>query len=193
MSVLHPYSVEQLAARAEIHDRIHSWARGVDRKDWALAASGFHEGAIDDHGIYVGDVAGLIEMLQRRHIGITMSVHNFCNIVVEFAQPDTAVVESYALVWQRYEAGDQATRAAISGGSDTSDDPFDMIMAVRYADLFMLRSGTWKIQQRVTIFDATVRREVDPNGPKFAPSWQQGRRDGNDPIQNLRREYGLGD
>lgn len=191
MSVMQPYGLAQLAARAEIQDRIHAWARGVDRLDWPLAASIFHPGAVDDHGIYVGPIDGLVEMLARRHAGITMSIHCFTNVTIEFASETSALAESYGLVWQRYDGGDKATRAAISGGADLSDAPFDMIMAVRYVDQFALREGAWRIDRRTTVFESTVRYEVPPDGPRMAPTWTLGRRDAADTVMRLRRELGI--
>lgn len=191
MSVMLPYGLAQLAARAQIQDRIHAWARGVDRRDWKLAASIFHPEGVDDHGIYVGKVDGLIELLKQRHEGISMSVHCFTNIVIEFASETTALAESYGLVWQRYSSGDKATRAAISGGVDASDAPFDMVMAVRYVDEFGFRAGTWRIDRRTTVFESTMRYEVPSNAPKMAPTWTLGRRDHTDTVMLLRERLGL--
>lgn len=191
MQLARDYSPARLAARAEIQDRIHGWARGVDRRDWELAASVFHPGAVDDHGIYVGDVQGLVEALKLRHGAIPMSFHHIGNVVVEFADEVTAVAESYCLVWQRYSAEDKAVRAAISGGADTSDQPMDLTMSARYVDLFKLRDGAWKIERRTTVFEATMRFEVPQDGPKMAPSWTLGQRDPSDALMRLRREVGL--
>lgn len=191
MSVLQPYSTAYLAARAEIQDRINSWGRGVDRRDWALAESIFHPGGVDDHGIYAGSIEGLIEMLKQRHKGITMSVHCFTNILIEFASETTALAECYGLVWQRYSAEDKAVRAAISGGNDTSDSPFDMFMAVRYVDQFTLRSGQWRIERRTTVFEATAKHDVPEDAPKMGATWTLGKRDDTDTIMQLRKRLGI--
>ena len=186
-----PSGVDLLLARAEIHDRILAWTRGVDRLDWALAASAFHPGAIDDHGIYVGPVNGLITALSARHRGIEMSLHMIGNVFIEFADHQTAAAESYCLVWQRYTTEDRAARAVISGGVDSSDLPIDMLMSARYVDRFVLRDGAWKIDQRTTVFERSMRFEVAKDGPKMSPDWTLGRRDDNDPLAILRREIGL--
>lgn len=180
-----------LLARAEIHDRILGWTRGVDRKDWDLAASIFHPGAIDDHGIYVGPVDGLIDALKTRHAGIEMSMHFIGNVFIEFADALTAAVESYCLVWQRYGLEDRAARAVISGGVDTSDQPIDMLMSARYVDRFALRDGAWKIDRRTTTFERSMRFNVPADGPKMSPEWTLGTRDASDPLMLLRRELGL--
>lgn len=186
-----PQGIDLLLARAEIHDRILGWTRGVDRKDWKLAAGIFHPDAIDDHGIYTGPVDGLIETLEARHRGIEMSMHFVSNVFIEFADSHTAAAESYCLVWQRYGLEDRAARAVISGGADNSDRPIDMLMSARYVDRFELRDGVWKIARRTTVFERAMRFEVPEDGPKNAPDWTVGMRDASDPLMLLRRELGL--
>jgi hypothetical protein len=192
MTSVAPTGVELLLARAEIHDRILAWTRGVDRLDWGLAASAFHPGAIDDHGIYAGPVDGLIEALKARHRGIEMSMHMIGNVFIEFGDAETAAVESYCLVWQRYSTEDRAARAVISGGTDTSDLPIDMIMSARYVDRFGYRDGAWKIDRRTTVFERSMRFDVPEDGPKTAPEWTAGQRGPADALMQLRREIGLG-
>lgn len=191
MAASAPQGIDLLLARAAIQDCIHGWTRGVDRLDWALAASVFHPGAIDDHGIYVGPVEGLVETLRARHRGIEMSMHHIGNIWIEFADAETAVAESYCLVWQRYGTEDRAARAVISGGVDTSDRPIDMLMSARYVDLFALRDGAWKIARRTTVFERSMRFDVPEDGPRMAPSWTLGTRDQSDTLYQLKRELGL--
>lgn len=192
MNLSAPEGLGLLLARAEIHDRILGWTRGVDRLDWTLAASVFHPGAVDDHGIYVGPVDGLITALAARHKGIEMSMHHIGNVWIEFADAETAVAESYCIVWQRYSTEDKAARAAISGGVDTSELPIDMIMSARYVDLFRLRDGAWKIDRRTTVFERSMRFDVTEDGPKIAPSWTLGQRGPSDALYALKNEMGLG-
>lgn len=41
--------IKELSDRAEIHDCMQRYARGIDRKDRALLRSAYHDGAVDDH------------------------------------------------------------------------------------------------------------------------------------------------
>ena len=51
--------IRKLIAQQEITAVIYRLARGLDRRDKALLASCFHEGATDDHGLFVGDAPDL--------------------------------------------------------------------------------------------------------------------------------------
>ena len=75
----------RLEDRFRIEQVMRRWCRAVDRRDWALVRSVFHPGAIDDHGMYKGDIDGLIEWLEARHQCITMSMHVLGNVFIEFA------------------------------------------------------------------------------------------------------------
>ena len=120
-----------------------------------------------------------------------MSMHFIGNVFIEFADATTAVAESYCLVWQRYGLEARAARAVISGGVDTSDQPFDMLMSARYVDRFALRDGAWKIDRRTTTFERSMRFDVPADGPTTSPEWTVGTRDASDPLMLLRRELGL--
>ena len=73
----------RLEDRFRIEQVMRRWCRAVDRRDWALVRSVFHPGAIDDHGMYKGDIDGLIEWLEARHQCITMSMHVLGNVFIE--------------------------------------------------------------------------------------------------------------
>lgn len=180
------YSPEKLAARAEITDRVNAWAQGVDRKDWALAASIFHPGATDNHGIFDGPADELVEMLKKRHASITSSQHFITNISIIFSGDNRAAVESYCLVWQRYSAEDREVRSAILGGAEVSDDPMDLLMGARYVDFFERKGGAWKIARRETVFETSMKFDVLPDGPKMGPTWLLGRRDTEDTLFRMR-------
>jgi hypothetical protein len=59
------YSPERIADRMEIQDRLYQFSRGVDRRDWVLALSAYHDDAVDNHGIYNGDARGFIEFTNQ--------------------------------------------------------------------------------------------------------------------------------
>jgi hypothetical protein len=49
--------VRELADRAEIHECMMRYARGMDRRDREVLRSAYHDGAVDDHVGFVGDTA----------------------------------------------------------------------------------------------------------------------------------------
>src|SRR5688572_2641811 len=91
----------RVADRLEIRELLDRYARGVDRRDWEQVRAVYHPDAYDDHGNYKGDVDGFIERLKRRHVWIEQSMHVVANCIIEFDGPDSAVVESYFITYQR--------------------------------------------------------------------------------------------
>jgi hypothetical protein len=191
MSVKAEYSPERLAARAEITDVMYRWCRAVDRRDWAAIYEAFHSDGHDNHGLYKGDVDGLIAWLSERHETISRSMHLVGNMLIEFADDDNAMVESYTLAVQRYNPGGSETRKAIAGGVDLGEASFDMLIVGRYVDHFQRRNGAWRVLRRTVIFDNSQMLPVPAEGPRMGPEWSISARDGSDPLWSMRREFGL--
>jgi hypothetical protein len=192
-----PDAVDTMAARLEDRFRIEQvlrrWARAVDRRDWALVRTVFHPGAVDDHGMYKGDVDGLIDWLEARHQCITMSMHVLGNVYIEFSGAQAALCESYVVAYQRYDAppgADQAhIRAALGDNVAPSDLPLDVMMPARYIDAFEQRGGAWRISRRTTVFEG--RYFLQGDNAALDPAWTVGQRDGSDPLYIARRSAGL--
>jgi hypothetical protein len=116
----------------QIRQVLAAYCRGVDRRDWALVRSCYHDDAREDHGLYVGDPDGFVEWLQgRNHPGGT-SMHLLANVYVELAG-DIAFVESYALSFHSADAG---------------GEPGIAMGGCRYVDRFEQRGGCWRIADR---------------------------------------------
>ena len=101
VEVIQKNSDARLEDRFQIEQAIRCWARAVDRRDWDLLSEVFHPDAIDNHGMYNGDIGGLIAWLKDRHRSISMSMHVLGNIYIEFANSDVAISESYVVAYQR--------------------------------------------------------------------------------------------
>lgn len=52
--------LQRLLDEAEIREVMCRGARAIDRLDMELLRSCYHPDAVDDHGVYVGDVEGFI-------------------------------------------------------------------------------------------------------------------------------------
>jgi hypothetical protein len=184
--------MDRLSDRAAIQEAINNWCRAVDRRDWDMVRAAFHPDGTDAHGLYDGDVDGLIDWLKVRHATITSSNHVVSNILIEFYGPDAALVETYCTACQRYAPEGAATLAAISGGAAAAaDNPVDMLIFGRYVDRFERRDGQWKVFRRITVFDNSLMFAVPTGGAKMGANWTVGRRDQEDTIYKLRRELGL--
>lgn len=137
--------------RAEIQDVLYRYARGVDRRDWALVRAAYHPDAHDDHGGYKGGVDGLIEWLVKRFADVVNSTHVIGNCLVEFASDDDARVETY-FVSSRLRAAEHHECGAKDG-----EDAMCRQSWGRYLDQFERRDGAWRIARRAVVVDAAYR------------------------------------
>lgn len=173
-------ALQRLLDRAEIHDVLCRYARGVDRADADLIRSTYHADAHDDHVDYKGDVDGFIAWLDTRFVGFDNSMHFLGNCLIEFAGPNLAMVETYVASRRlRAPAGDEAAGLA----------PDDMICRQawgRYLDRFERRNGEWRIARRMFVIDSRF-TSVAKGGARTGPStW--GTRDPSDPLYAVRAE-----
>jgi hypothetical protein len=175
--------LEELADRLEIQELLYRYARGVDRRDWALVRSVYHPDAHDDHGNYKGGIDGFVASLEARHVNIEQSMHVIANILIEFAGPDSALVESYFITYQRVlpEAGD--ARRNYHCREELAENAAMQGQAVgRYVDEVTRRDGIWRIQRRSVVYEVYRGTPTLPGGALRA-NWTVSRRDGADPVQ----------
>jgi hypothetical protein len=183
------YVPARIADRAEIRDVMYRWCRAIDRLDYEAMRSVYHPDAHDNHGPghYEGDVTGLIEWIRSRHGSIPFCLHSLSNMLIEFAGPDIAIVETNIMTAQQYpEDGDPVVKLS---GNREPGKPVSMIAFARYADRFERKEGRWLIQHRVVIMDAQMLFETVSG--KLASGIVLGRRNRDDYIYKLRSEAGL--
>ena len=181
---------DRLADIIAIEQNLYRYARGVDRKDWAMVRSAYHPGAWDNHGNYQGDIEGFIASLEKRHATIVQSLHLISNVMVEFDGPDSALVESYFTAYQRLGPEAGAARAAYVREPLGEADCVDNEVVGRYLDHVTRRDGRWRIQHRDVLFDVYRSRIVPPGEPRN-PRLTFSRRDGDVLLHVRRRERGL--
>ena len=179
------YSPERIADRMEIEDRLHQFSRGVDRRDWALALSVYHEDAVDHHGIYNGDAKGFIEFTKRRHETVLISMHHLGNILIEFSGRDAALVESYCFAWQSLSSKNQDIRIALDRMGATTR-PMELLMISRYIDLFSRKNNSWRIQERNVVYESAMRVTEDAAGPDVSGVMEMGCRTEGDLLWKMR-------
>jgi hypothetical protein len=188
----HAFDQAEIAARAEIAHVMNCWCRAVDRCDWSGVRDVFHPDGHDDHGLYKGNIDGLISWLQERHRTITRSMHLIGNMLIEFADDANALVETYSFALQRYAADGADTRKAIAGGADLIDEEFDMLISGRYVDHFVKREGRWRILKRHVVFDNSQILPLPKNRAELSNDWFVSIRDRTDPLWALRAKLGIG-
>jgi hypothetical protein len=134
--------VRELSDRAEIHDCMQRYARGIDRQDRALLRSAYHDGAVDDHVGFVGEVDDFIDWALAYHATQTRYQHYLLNHTADI-DGDEAHAETYYLFFGTDR--EPANHITISGG--------------RYVDRLERRDGRWAIVDRVTIVEFNAESE----------------------------------
>ena len=172
--------LQRLIDRAEIHDCMARYVRGVDRGDADLMRSAYHTDAYDDHVDYKGDVEGFIKWLDGRFAPFVNSMHHIGDSFIEFAGPDVAFVETqYASRRLRQPTSEEAAKLGAN----------DMVMRQswgRYLDRFERRNGEWRIARRIVIVDDRF-TSIAIGGARNTPStW--GYRNPSDPMYAFRAD-----
>jgi hypothetical protein len=183
--------LDRIEDRLEIQAVLYRYARGVDRRDWQLVRSTYHPDAYDDHGTYKGDVDGFMKSLIKRHETIEQSLHVLANCIIEFASADRALVETYMSTYQRLSpAAGTARLAYLRGGTVGDDEAVESTVFGRFVDLFTRRNSEWRVARRTMIIEVYRGMEAAAGGG-LSPNWTKAKRDGNDPVEQARRELGL--
>ncbi|TAM70898.1 MAG: nuclear transport factor 2 family protein [Mycobacterium sp.] len=128
--------VRRLADRADIHDCMQRYARGIDRQDRALLRSAYHAGAIDDHVGFVGEVDDFIDWALAYHGSQTRYQHYLLNYTADIDGDEAHAETYYLFVGTDREPANHMT---ISGG--------------RYVDRLERRDGRWAIVDRVCLVE----------------------------------------
>ena len=169
MAGLNEAELRTLLDRAQIHDALMRYCRGVDRGDGELVMSALHPDATLDLGRGPMPAAALAEGVTK--IAAAGTMHFIGNEYVE-VDGDTAYGEtyfiSYATLTDSGEPGKLAIRAR--GG--------------RYLDRWERRDGEWKIARRVLV-DEWSRIDELP-APMTPPTGRVGLRSKDDPVYTFR-------
>ncbi|SFF77569.1 SnoaL-like domain-containing protein [Novosphingobium sp. CF614] len=129
-------TVRMLADRQAIRDCLMTYCRAVDRLDRELLLSVYHEDAIDDHGVFVGDREAFADWVIAFHARAQHATqHVITNHVCEL-DGDVAHAETYYMFAAMNRDGAPLT---LSGG--------------RYIDRFERRGGRWGIVLRKVVSD----------------------------------------
>jgi SnoaL-like domain len=57
--------IQELLDKEDIRDLLLRCARGMDRSDWELVLSCYHDDAVDDHGAYRGGARDYVDWLSK--------------------------------------------------------------------------------------------------------------------------------
>jgi hypothetical protein len=130
------HSLRALVDRSEILACLTRYARGMDRLDRALARSAYHDGAIDDHVGFVGDVDAFLDWAFAYHGTQVRHQHYLTNSYIEIDGDEAHVETYYMFVGTERDAVAPLT---VFGG--------------RYVDRFERRAGRWGIAVRICLVE----------------------------------------
>jgi len=169
--------LQALLDRDEIRRVIMNFARGVDRHDWDLVRSCYHEGARDNHGPFDGDAGEYVEWVAENLPQLAeRTMHFIGNVIIELESETVARSEAYVVGYHRYRRED-GTRADWLGGG-------------RYLDRFEKRKGAWKIADRLLVWewarDEAVGLEFESFGLE-TEGFAWGAHGGEDPLYSFGR------
>jgi ketosteroid isomerase-like protein len=167
MSSVFATFLEELQARTAIEDCLKRFARAVDRQDWALARTLYHDDAFDDHGFFKGPPDAFLAHIAKMHEVQQHSMHFNTNVLIEFQSPERAFVETYVLVLQRF-ADRRVTASA------------------RYLDRFEKRRGEWRVAHRTLVFGDMVPEPLS-TPVSFPDGWTEQRHGMDDPLYKGQR------
>lgn len=141
-------ALQRLLDKQDIYETLCRYARGVDRGDWDLVRSTYHEDAYDSHGDYRGDIDGLIAWLEKLFHGVDNSMHFLGNCLIEFSSDHSALVETYFISRRlRAPKGEELKFAQ-------AQDAISRDYWGRYVDLFERREGQWRVAHRTVVPEA---------------------------------------
>jgi hypothetical protein len=180
----------RLEDRAAIEEIVFRFCRAVDRSDLEAIPALFHPDAHDNHGLYEGDVPGLVAWLRERHKNIVFANHTVSNILIEFSGSDQALVESRLITCIRYTPQGSALFANSAGITLPAGKSVDSLTFARYIDVFERRENVWKISRRIAVPDQHMVFEA-PDTEPHSPVMVKPRRDKSDILFQLQRELGL--
>lgn len=139
------YSIEALAARAEITDRIHLYAHCVDRRRWEMLDQVFHDDATWWVSSIGSEKAWREAMESSRDlfaVALGPTHHQVGNILISI-DGDTAASETLITAYHRVRA--DAPLGGMFGGTGYA---YDLLAGGRYLDSWERRDGEWKLARR---------------------------------------------
>ncbi len=143
-------TVDELLARAQIHEALLRYCRGLDRVDMALVRSAFHTDAWIDfpESLHIGGVEGFFDFLSAEMPRFDRTMHFLGNSLIDFDGPRVAHVETYLNADHR-----GSERHHWKGGQ--------VKLWGRYLDRFEERDGVWLIARRRLVVDWMYRYPAD--------------------------------
>lgn len=147
----------EYALHYAVSKRLNGYARGVDRRDWSLLESTFHEDAHVDYGFFRGTVAEFVAIMRRNPAKVEQMMHSITNVSLLAIDPDNqnVLVESYCMASQRLAADTETIPAMFQTSNESLPLETDRVLLQtnRYIDLFTERESGLRIAKRQVIYE----------------------------------------
>lgn len=160
----HPVTPEEAADRAALQHLAAAYCHGVDRRDWALVRSLYHDDAIDDHRpFFIGSAEDYCAWLPSMMANWRRTAHSIDNMLF-LIDGDRAEGEMGAKTYH-----------------ETLDGSKAIIAYGRYCDRYEKRGGVWKYAHRCFVLDWTQEHDLPPPSD-FAEGVRLGAAGVDDPV-----------
>lgn len=166
---------QEAADRAALRHLADAYCHGIDRRDYALLLSLYHEDATDNHAPYfTGTARDYIAWLPGMLAQWQATSHSISNALY-LIDGDQAEGE---LLTRAYHRSADGTREFIGHG--------------RYVDRYEKRGGVWKFSYRSLVLDYTETRAVDAPADAGVPGAALGCAGADDPVYRFLPRFGAG-
>lgn len=145
MTDSNPDSLQTLLDKQALHELVMSYCRGIDRRDYQLAKSVYHEDAREERGaIFTGTGYGFVDFAAGDCVNYEITVHRIFNTLFR-VNGDKAEGEIYCEAYHRTKG----------------TNPMEITAGGRYIDRYEKRNGQWGIIYRTATMDRCEMKPVD--------------------------------
>ncbi|MCI5074468.1 nuclear transport factor 2 family protein [Oricola sp.] len=138
-------TIEETIARESLRRLVTAYSRAVDRRDFALLRSLYHDDAFEEHGnMFAGNADDYVAFVRRALSNYEMTDHYVVNMTFEI-DGDEAEGEVYKINYHR------------TSGPDAEE----VVTGSRSLDRYRRRQGEWRFLSRSITLDWAQKRPVD--------------------------------
>lgn len=135
--------IATLIATDSLRRLVAAYSRAVDRRDFALLRSLYHDDAVDTHGeMFDGGADAYVAFVKQALSAYEMTVHYVANMTFVI-DGDTAQGEVHKINWHRTHAGEE------------------IVTGSRSLDTYAKRDGEWRFCSRAITLDWARKGPVD--------------------------------
>jgi hypothetical protein len=139
---------QALLDQVALRDLVMRYCRGIDRRDFELVRSCYHDDATDDHGgMFTGSADDYVAWVAQALKVMECTVHSIGNSLFA-VEGDYAEGEHYSYNYHRTRPPER----------------HELVILGRYLDRYERRGGVWKFAHRKIVFDHGYMRPLDEAG-----------------------------